>query len=114
MLFERKKKRRRSKQTSVPVDHTVDHLRSHPVGVSHHGVPLSAVGPLQPGQFTLRQLLLVLVVHHEPSQPEVCHHHCVVLHKENGTGHKMLLRCCKATRCQCSSTSENLKFNSKL
>lgn len=65
-------------------EHTMDHLRSHPVRVSHHGVPLPAVGlRLQTRQFTLRQLLLVLVVYHEPSQPEVRHHHSVVLHREH-------------------------------
>lgn len=60
----------------------MDHLRSHPVGVSHNSVPLPAVRLLQTRQFTLGQLLLVLVVNHEPGQAEVCHHHCVVLHKE--------------------------------
>lgn len=64
---------------SLPVVHTMDHLWSHPVGVSHHRVSLPAVGPLEARQLSLRQLFPVLVVHHESRQPEVCHHHCVVL-----------------------------------
>lgn len=69
--------------TSVPVFHTVDHLWSHPVGVSHHGVPFSAVGPLQARQFSLRQLLFMLIINHESSQAKVCHHHSVVLKSLN-------------------------------
>ena len=69
----------------------MDHLRSHPVRVSNHRVPLPAVRPLEARQFTLRQLVLMLVIHHEARQPEVCHHHCVVLREENQT-------CCKARR----------------
>lgn len=63
----------------VVVCHTMNHLWSHPVGVSHHSVPLPAVRFLQARQLSLRQFLLMLVVHHKPSQPEVCHHHRVVL-----------------------------------
>lgn len=58
----------------------MDHLGGHPVGVSHHRVPLPAIGPLQAGELPLRQLLLVLVVHHETRKPKVGHHHCAVLH----------------------------------
>ena len=54
----------------------MDHLRGHPVGVAHHGVPLPAVLLLQAG---LQQLVLVLILHHEPGQAKVGHHHRVVL-----------------------------------
>lgn len=68
----------------------MDHLGGHPVGVPHHRVSLPAVGPLQAGELPLRlrQLLLVLVVHHETRQPKVGHHHCAVLHAQTHTHRK--------------------------
>lgn len=58
---------------------TVDHLGSHPVRVSHHGVSLSPVGFLDARDRSGRQLVLVLVLHHEPGQAEVRHHNTVIL-----------------------------------
>ena len=54
---------------------TVDHLGRHPVGVAHHRVPLFPVWLLEAPQI----LRLRLLVHHEPRQPEVGHHHVLVL-----------------------------------
>lgn len=68
--------------TCSAVYHTMNHLRSHPVGVPHHRVPLPAVGLLQARQFSLRQLIFTYIVHHEPSQAKVCHHHSVVLNEQ--------------------------------
>lgn len=62
---------------------TVDHFRSHPVGVSHHSVSLPAIVFLQAGHCTQGQHVFMRVLNHEPRQPEVCHHHRVVLHKGN-------------------------------
>lgn len=61
---------------------TVQHLRSHPVRVAHHRVALFAVDatedPLLVGGL-IRRGLLHLVLHDEPGQTEVRHHHRVVL-----------------------------------
>ena len=59
---------------------TVQHLRGHPVGVPHHRVAFLAVdAPEHPlfGGGLLDGLDLLL--HNEPGQPEVGHHHRVVL-----------------------------------
>lgn len=61
---------------------TVQHLWSHPVRVAHHCVALFAVNateyPLLVGGLVGRGLLH-LVLHDEPGQAEVRHHHRVVL-----------------------------------
>lgn len=63
---------------------TVQHLRSHPVGVSNDRVSLLPVAapehPLLVGRFLRGGLDLVL--HDQSGQSEVCHDHRVVLAKE--------------------------------
>lgn len=54
----------------------MNHFWSHPVGVSHHRVSLPPVRLLHAMDL---QVLLVLVLHHQPSQTEVRHHHTVIL-----------------------------------
>lgn len=54
---------------------TVDHLGRHPVRVTHHRVSLLAVWLLEASQVCG----LCLLFHHEPGQPEVGHHHVLVL-----------------------------------
>ena len=71
---------------------TVDHLGRHPVGVAHHRVPLFPVWLLEAPQV----LGLRLLVHHEPRQPEVGHHHVLVLGR---WGSRAALRHAPATTC---------------
>lgn len=54
---------------------TIDHLRCHPVGVAYHCVTLFAVWLLEASQV----LGMRLLIYHEPCQPEVGHHHILVL-----------------------------------
>lgn len=63
------------------------HLRRHPVGVSYDRVTLPAVRFAEFWQwsfhwaFERRRFALILLLHHQPGQTEICHHHRLVLTK---------------------------------
>lgn len=71
-----------------PCAPTMDHLRGHPVGVSYNSVALPAVRPAELWQWPLgrplhrRCFALIPLLHHQPGQAKICHHHRLVLIKQ--------------------------------
>lgn len=62
---------------------TIQHLWGHPVGVPDHRVALFPVALAQ-RSFLGRRLLqsgLLPLLHNQPRQTKVSHHHCLILHR---------------------------------